>query len=107
MNQRGRGYANWNEWIIQMISNDFKWAGDEILSVNDESLVGLSHAEAIAVFKRIKSGDVVISVVRRLSTANNNKYAPPTTPPTTLPYLFIYLQKFNSNSICYQQPYHN
>jgi C-terminal processing protease CtpA/Prc len=39
--------------------------GDEILSVNDESLVGLSHAEAIAVFKRIKSGDVVLTVVRR------------------------------------------
>jgi len=40
-------------------------AGDEILSVNEESLVGLSHAEAIAVFKRIKSGDVVLTVVRR------------------------------------------
>nr|CAH0105409.1 unnamed protein product [Daphnia galeata] len=44
--------------------------GDEILSVNDESLVGLSHAEAIAVFKRIKSGDVVLTVVRR----GGNKY---------------------------------
>ena len=42
--------------------------GDEILSVNEESLVGLSHAEAIAVFKRIKSGDVVLTVVRRSST---------------------------------------
>jgi len=30
--------------------------------------VGLSHAEAIAVFKRIKSGDVVLTVVRRSST---------------------------------------
>ncbi len=43
----------------------FYLIGDEILSVNDESLVGLSHAEAIAVFKRIKSGDVVLTVVRR------------------------------------------
>jgi len=57
----------------QAAEQDKLHAGDEILSVNDESLVGLSHAEAIAVFKRIKSGDVVISVVRRLSTANNNK----------------------------------
>lgn len=40
-------------------------AGDEILAVNEESLVGLSHAEAIAVFKRIKSGDVALTVVRR------------------------------------------
>lgn len=40
-------------------------AGDEILAVNDESLVGLSHAEAIAVFKRIKSGDVVLTIARR------------------------------------------
>ena len=39
--------------------------GDEILAVNGESLVGLSHAEAIAVFKRIKAGDVVLTVVRR------------------------------------------
>ena len=43
-------------------------AGDEILAVNDESLVGLSHAEAIAVFKRIKSGDVALKVVRRSSS---------------------------------------
>jgi len=51
----------------QAAEQDKLLAGDEILSVNDESLVGLSHAEAIAVFKRIKSGDVIINVVRRLA----------------------------------------
>ncbi|KAL0278139.1 UNVERIFIED_CONTAM: hypothetical protein PYX00_000047 [Menopon gallinae] len=39
--------------------------GDEILRVNDESLQGMSHAEAIAVFKKIKAGDVKIIVGRR------------------------------------------
>jgi C-terminal processing protease CtpA/Prc len=50
---------------ILVLSLEIRSPGDEILSVNDESLVGLSHAEAIAVFKRIKSGDVVLTVVRR------------------------------------------
>lgn len=39
--------------------------GDEIVSVNGESLAGLSHANAIATFKKIRSGSVVLHVVRR------------------------------------------
>lgn len=39
--------------------------GDEILSVNGKPLQGLSHQEAITVFKTIKSGDVLILVGRR------------------------------------------
>jgi C-terminal processing protease CtpA/Prc len=39
--------------------------GDEILSVNGKPLQGLSHQEAINVFKAIKQGDVVILVGRR------------------------------------------
>ena len=39
--------------------------GDEILSVNGQTLQGLSHNEAISVFKRIRSGVVSLQVVRR------------------------------------------
>uniref|UniRef100_A0A336LKL4 CSON009933 protein n=1 Tax=Culicoides sonorensis TaxID=179676 RepID=A0A336LKL4_CULSO len=39
--------------------------GDEILSVNGKPFQGLTHQEAINVFKHIKSGDVVIMIGRR------------------------------------------
>jgi len=39
--------------------------GDEILSVNGQSLHGLSHNEAITAFKRIRSGPVLIQSSRR------------------------------------------
>ncbi|XP_055691985.1 pro-interleukin-16-like [Lutzomyia longipalpis] len=39
--------------------------GDEILSVNGKTLQGLSHQEAIDVFKSIKTGDVVMLFGRR------------------------------------------
>merc|ERR1712115_477500 len=39
--------------------------GDEILSVNGQTLHGLSHNESISVFKRIRSGSVSLQVVRR------------------------------------------
>merc|ERR1719362_1471564 len=39
--------------------------GDEILSVNGHSTHGLSHSEAIAIFKGIRSGKVTIHVARR------------------------------------------
>ncbi|EEB13012.1 pdz domain protein arc, putative [Pediculus humanus corporis] len=39
--------------------------GDEILTVNEDSLQGTSHEEAIAVFKKIKSGPVLVTVGRR------------------------------------------
>ncbi|XP_055532745.1 pro-interleukin-16-like [Wyeomyia smithii] len=39
--------------------------GDEILSVNRKAFQGLSHQEAIDVFKSIKTGDVVILIGRR------------------------------------------
>lgn len=47
--------------------------GDEILAVNGTPLQGLSHAEAIAVFKSIRNGQVVIHAARR-DTANK-RYA--------------------------------
>ncbi|GFG37701.1 hypothetical protein Cfor_11778, partial [Coptotermes formosanus] len=39
--------------------------GDEILAVNGMSLQGLTHSEAITVFKNIKSGEVLLHVGRR------------------------------------------
>ncbi|MPC34591.1 PDZ domain-containing protein 2 [Portunus trituberculatus] len=39
--------------------------GDEIFAVNGESLAGASHSEAIAMFKAIRSGKVVLHVGRR------------------------------------------
>jgi len=40
--------------------------GDEILAVNGKALHGLSHQEAIAVFKEIRAGQVVLHVGRRV-----------------------------------------
>jgi PDZ domain (Also known as DHR or GLGF). len=41
------------------------FSGDEILAVNGMSLQGLTHSEAITVFKNIKSGEVLLHVGRR------------------------------------------
>ncbi|XP_011300014.1 uncharacterized protein [Fopius arisanus] len=40
--------------------------GDEILSINSKPLHGMTHAQAIAEFKAIKTGDVVLHVGRRV-----------------------------------------
>lgn len=42
--------------------------GDEILAVNGLALQGMSHAEAISVFKNIRSGKVLLHVARRDAT---------------------------------------
>jgi hypothetical protein len=42
-------------------------AGDEILAVNGRALHGLSHQEAILVFKEIRTGQVVLHIGRRVS----------------------------------------
>lgn len=36
--------------------------GDEIISVNGTSFQDLSHQEAVALFKKIKSGQVVVEL---------------------------------------------
>jgi hypothetical protein len=40
-------------------------SGDELLAVNGELLSGLSHAEAIGLFKKVKSGEIRLRVARR------------------------------------------
>jgi len=42
--------------------------GDEILAVNGESMQSLSHAEAVDVFKSVRTGQVVLYVARRDNT---------------------------------------
>ena len=44
------------------------FSGDEILAVNGLALQGMSHAEAISVFKNIRIGKVVLHVARRDAT---------------------------------------
>ncbi|KAG0424258.1 hypothetical protein HPB47_028515, partial [Ixodes persulcatus] len=39
--------------------------GDELVMLNGEPFEGLSHAEAIAAFKKVKQGEVVLRVARR------------------------------------------
>ena len=46
--------------------------GDEILAVNGSVLHGLSHSEAILIFKKIKSGPVVLQIARRGLSAFEN-----------------------------------
>merc|ERR1719195_833511 len=40
--------------------------GDEILSINGQVLQGMTHGQAIAVFKNIKQGPVSLHIARRL-----------------------------------------
>ncbi len=41
------------------------FAGDEIYSVNGVPVQGLTHSEAITMFKEVKQGDIVIVIGRR------------------------------------------
>ena len=49
--------------------------GDEILAVNGEVLHGLSHEEAISIFKRIKAGPVVLQIGRRGGSGHHQHQA--------------------------------
>lgn len=51
----------------QAAESDALKEGDEILAVNHKPFHGLSHQEAIAVFKEIKSGPVQLHIGRRMS----------------------------------------
>ncbi|XP_046751796.1 uncharacterized protein LOC124414776 [Diprion similis] len=57
--------------------------GDEILSINSKPLHGMTHAEAIAEFKSVKAGDVVLHIGRRISRRKRESLslAPATTSP--------------------------
>lgn len=63
--------------LLSFVSSFFI-VGDEILVVNGKSLQGMKHAEAIAVFKSIKTGDVLILIGRRMP--KNRKTVEPIEP---------------------------
>ena len=48
--------------------------GDEILSINGLSVQGLSHREAISIFKNVKTGLLTIHIARRDSLANTRRW---------------------------------
>ncbi|XP_052122982.1 pro-interleukin-16-like isoform X2 [Frankliniella occidentalis] len=54
--------------------------GDEILAVNGKALHGFSHLEAIAVFKEIRSGPVLLHIGRRLNRRRREPCAMPSKP---------------------------
>jgi hypothetical protein len=41
------------------------FSGDEIFSVNGRTVAGLTHQEAIAIFKEVKLGPVQVAIGRR------------------------------------------
>ena len=43
----------------------FLFAGDEIFSVNGRSVAGLTHSEAIGIFKETKVGSIQVTLGRR------------------------------------------
>ncbi|XP_008200226.1 pro-interleukin-16 isoform X2 [Tribolium castaneum] len=49
--------------------------GDEILAVNSKPLHGASHQEAIAVFKQIRSGQVLLHIGRRVAKKPRERVA--------------------------------
>ncbi|RLU15655.1 hypothetical protein DMN91_011409 [Ooceraea biroi] len=56
--------------------------GDEILSINSKPLHGMTHAEAIAEFKSVKAGDVVLHVGRRVNRKKRESLTlAPVNPP--------------------------
>ncbi|XP_034171818.1 uncharacterized protein LOC117600459 isoform X1 [Osmia lignaria lignaria] len=57
--------------------------GDEILSINSKPLHGMTHAEAIAEFKSVKAGDVVLHVGRRVNKKKRDSLTLPPVVPTT------------------------
>ena len=44
--------------------------GDEIFSINSVPVQGMTHQEAIGLFKEVKKGPVVVTIGRRTSTAS-------------------------------------
>ncbi|XP_040565936.1 uncharacterized protein [Lepeophtheirus salmonis] len=56
--------------IGQAIEHGLLKEGDEILAVNGLALQGMSHSEAISVFKNIRIGKIVLFVARRDSSSH-------------------------------------
>ena len=51
--------------------------GDEIFSINGRAVQGMTHQEAISLFKEVKQGELVLTIGRRSSTGNINSSTNP------------------------------
>ena len=47
--------------------------GDEVLAINGDSVDGLTHLEAVTLFKKVKRGPVVLTVNRRAKKLKDNR----------------------------------
>ena len=45
--------------------------GDEIFSINGRAVQGMTHQEAISLFKEVKQGELVLTIGRRNSNHTN------------------------------------
>ena len=50
---------------LDSFSSSVSLSGDEIYSVNGVPVAGLTHSDAISMFKEVKQGEIVIVVGRR------------------------------------------
>ena len=57
---------NWWHYII-----NFYFIGDEIFSINGRAVQGMTHQEAISLFKEVKQGELLITIGRRNNHSNN------------------------------------
>ena len=46
--------------------------GDEIFSINGRAVQGMTHQEAISLFKEVKHGELLITIGRRNSSQTNS-----------------------------------
>ena len=51
--------------MLMLVSSQFLFAGDEIFTVNGQSVGGLTHAQAIGMFKETKVGSIQVTLGRR------------------------------------------
>jgi hypothetical protein len=51
--------------MLVYLNKHYPCLGDEIFSVNGRSVAGLTHQEAIAIFKEVKLGPVHVALGRR------------------------------------------
>ena len=58
---------------IYKFSFYFYFLGDEIFSINSVPVQGMTHQEAIGLFKEVKKGPIVVTIGRRASTGGLSK----------------------------------
>ena len=52
-------------------TNQFLFIGDEIFSINGRAVQGMTHQEAISLFKEVKQGELLLTIGRRNNHSNN------------------------------------